>query len=70
MTIVIIWFIIWKIPRFIFSFFSFSQSLVYFGSFLVGMFSVGLVCFFTTLFVVKNTSQNLNDNKVKWQEKL
>jgi hypothetical protein len=68
--LVIIWFIIWKLPRFIFSFFSFSQSLVYFGSFLVGMFSVGLVCFFTTLFVVKNTSQNLNDNKVKWQEKL
>ena len=65
LTIVIFWFILWKIPKFVFSFFSFSQSLIYIGSFLIGMFSVGLVCFYATLFVVKNISQNLNDNKVK-----
>jgi len=64
-TITILWFIIWKIPKFVFSFFTFSQSIIYFGCFLVGMFSVGLVFFYTTLFVVKNVAQNLNDNKVK-----
>lgn len=64
-TIVILWFIIWKIPKFVFSFFTFSQGIVYFGSFMIGMFSVGLVFFYTTLFVVKNISQNLNTGKVK-----
>ena len=64
-TIGILWFIIWKIPKFVFSFFTISQSIVYFGSFLIGMFSVGLVFFYTTLFVVKNISQNLNTGKVK-----
>jgi hypothetical protein len=64
-TIGILWFIIWKIPKFVFSFFTFSQGIIYFGSFLIGMFSVGLVFFYTTLFVVKNISQNLNTGKVK-----
>ena len=64
-TIGILWFIIWKIPKFVFSFFTISQSIVYFGSFLIGMFSVGLAFFYTTLFVVKNISQNLNTGKVK-----
>lgn len=64
-TISSFWFIFWKIPKFIFSFFTFSQSIVYFGSFLIGMFSIGLVFFYTTLFVVKNISQNLNTGKVK-----
>jgi len=64
-TIAILWFIIWKIPKFFFSFFTFSQSIIYFGCFLVGMFSVGIVFFYTTLFVDKNVAQNLNDNKVK-----
>lgn len=63
--IAILWFIVWKIPKFVFSFFTFPQSVIYFGNFLVGMFSVGLVFFYTTLFVVKNVAQNLNDNKVK-----
>jgi hypothetical protein len=33
------------------------------------MFSVGLVFFYTALFVVKNISQNVNTGKVKWQQK-
>ena len=64
-TIGILWFIIWKIPKFVFSFFTFSQSIVYFSSFLIGMFSVGLVIFYTTLFIVKNISQNINTGKVR-----
>jgi hypothetical protein len=64
-TIGILWFIIWKIPKFVFSFFTLSQGIIYFGSFLIGMFSVGLVFFYTTLFVVKNISQNLNTGKLK-----
>lgn len=65
LTIGIFWLMLWKVPKFIFSFFTFSQSIIYIASFLVGMFSVGLVCFYATLFVVKNVSQNLNDNKAK-----
>jgi len=64
-TIAILWFIIWKIPKFIFSFFTFFQSLIYLGSFLIGLFSVGLVFFYSTLFVFRNVAQNINDNKVK-----
>ncbi len=64
-TIGIFWLILWKIPKFIFSFFTLSQSLIYVFSFFIGMFSIGLVCYFTTLFVIKNISQNLNDNKAK-----
>ncbi|MFA5431607.1 MAG: hypothetical protein WC319_01840 [Candidatus Paceibacterota bacterium] len=65
LTIGIFWLILWKIPIFIFSFFTFSQSLIYVISFFIGMFSIGLVCYFTTLFVIKNISQNLNDSKAK-----
>jgi hypothetical protein len=63
LTIGVIWLIFWKIPRFIFSFFTFSQSVIYILSFLIGMFSIGLILFFTTLFIIKNISQNLNDNR-------
>lgn len=63
-TISSFWFIFWKIPKFIFSFFTISQSIIYLSSFLIGMFFVGLIFFYTTLFVVKNISQNLNTGKV------
>ena len=65
LTIGLFWLFLWKIPKFIFSFFTLSQSLIYVFSFLIGMFSIGLVCYFTTLFVLKNISQNLNDNRAK-----
>jgi len=64
-TIGIFWIIFWKLPKFIFSFFTYSQSIIYILSFFIGMFSVGLAFYFATLFVVKNISQNLIDNKVK-----
>ena len=65
----VLWFFIWKMPKFIFSFFAILQNFVYFGSFLAGLFSAGLVLFYTTLFVVKNISQNLNMEKIKQQKK-
>ena len=47
------WLILWKIPRFIFSFFSFSQSLSYFFSLLAGLYLSGIICYFGTFYVVK-----------------
>lgn len=64
-TILFLWLILWKIPKFVFSFFTFSQSITYVTSFFIGLFSAGLICFYTTLFVVKNISQNLDDYKTK-----
>ena len=52
--ILLFWFILWKIPKFVFSFFTLYQSLIYISSFIVGLFSVGVVFFFITLFVAKN----------------
>ena len=62
-TVSFIWLLVWKIPMFVFSFFSFSQNLLYVLSFFAGLFSVGLVCYFSTLFVVKNISQKINKYK-------
>jgi hypothetical protein len=61
LTIGICWVILWKIPKFIFSFFTISQSLIFVFSFLIGVFIIGIASYFTTLFVIKNISQNLND---------
>lgn len=61
--IALLWVVIWKIPMFVFSFFTFSQSITYIPSFIIGIFFSGLTLFFTTLFVVKNISQNLKTNK-------
>ena len=65
------WIILWKIPKFVFSFFEFDQSIIFISSFIIGGFLIGLVCYFVTLFLVKtffyklhvmkeqdNTSQN------------
>jgi hypothetical protein len=64
-TICILLFIIWKIPKFVFSFFTFMQSVGYICSFLIGMFSIGIVFFYTTLFVVKNIAHNIEMGKIK-----
>lgn len=64
-TIAILWLLIWKIPKFVFSFFTFFQSIIYLCSFLIGMFSVGLVFFYSTLFVFKTVAQNINDSKIR-----
>lgn len=64
-TIGIFWLILWKIPKFVFSFFTTSQNLIYVLSFFIGVFAVGLLFFFSTLFIVKNISQNLSDNKLQ-----
>lgn len=61
----ICWFMVWKIPKFIFSFFSFHQIFTYILSILLGMFSFGIISFFSTLFVVKNVSLNINNRELK-----
>jgi len=61
----IAWVMFWKIPSFIFSFFTFSQNMVYVSSFFIGMFSAGLVSFYSTLFIMKNVSQNLTATRFK-----
>lgn len=61
--ILFVWLILWKIPVFVFSFFTFTKILIYNISFLGGMYLVGVVFFFTTLFVMKNYEQFLNDRK-------
>jgi hypothetical protein len=59
-----LWIMVWKIPIFVFSFFELSQGFIYLFSLLIGMFATGLVCFYTTLFVVKGVSKNLSENKI------
>jgi hypothetical protein len=65
LSIGIFWLILWKIPKFLFSFFTISQILIYLISFLIGMFLTGLELFYATLFVVKNFGQNFKVYKVK-----
>lgn len=65
LTILLLWFVLWKIPKFIFSFFSIAQISIYFYSFLLGMFTIGLICFYTTLYVVKGVSKNLSERKLQ-----
>lgn len=64
-TILILWFIMWKIPKFVFSFFTLSQGFIYFFSFLIGMFATGVACFFATLHVMKGISENLSERKLE-----
>ena len=64
-AILFLWFILWKIPKFLFSFFSTAQIFIYFFSFLMGMFATGLICFYTTLYVVKGVSKNLSERKLQ-----
>jgi len=54
------WIIFWEIPKFIFSLFGFTKSFIYTFSFTVGLFTLGLVFFFTCVFILKNIEQNLN----------
>ena len=49
-TKLMIWFYVWKLLKFILSFFTLRQDLFYFLSFLLGMFFSGLFFYFTTLF--------------------
>ena len=51
--IVVLYFCVWKIPSFIFSFFSFTQIIKYLLSFFIGIFATGTVIFFTVVFIMK-----------------
>lgn len=60
-----LWIMVWKIPRFVFSFFELSQGFIYLFSFLIGIFATGFVGFYTTLYVVKGVSKNLSESKTQ-----
>lgn len=64
-TIFIAWLIFWKIPIFVFSFFSITQNIIYVLSFIVGMFTSGLIGFFATLYVVKGIAKNISERKLQ-----
>jgi hypothetical protein len=56
-----LWVLLWKIPQFVFSFFTLRQSLVYFSSFLIGMYLMGFSFYFSSLYLFKKFL------KPKWQ---
>ncbi len=49
----IYWMLLWKIPRFVSSFFTFSQNLIYLSSLTAGMLTMGLIGYFTTLHIAR-----------------
>lgn len=49
----------WKIPSFVFSFFTFGQSIAYIFSFLIGLFSIGILVFMLVMILVKLNSTTL-----------
>jgi len=51
--ILMMWFYIWDLPKFIFSFHTTTQNAFYFLSFLLGMFLSGLCFYFITIFFAK-----------------
>ena len=54
MTIAVLYLCLWKIPSFVFSFFSFAQIIKYLLSFSIGLFVIGTTVFFTVIFLAKN----------------
>jgi hypothetical protein len=45
-TLCMVWFALWKVPVFVFSFFAFSQSVAYLFSFLIGTFVFGILAYY------------------------
>lgn len=60
LTISILWLMVWETPKFIFSFFSLNQNLIYVSSFLFGVLVCGIVFFFLTIYILKKITQNIN----------
>lgn len=52
-SIVLVWAVFWKIPTFLFSFFSFSQFAVYLVSLLFGLFLTGIIGYFLMVIFFK-----------------
>jgi hypothetical protein len=48
-----LWICLWKIPMFVFSFFSLTQDLIYAASFSLGLFVTGVVFYFLTVGLVR-----------------
>lgn len=65
----LLWLMFWEIPKFIFSLFGFTKSLIYIFSFTVGLFVLGLIFFFTLIFILKSIERNLGYNNLKKNDK-
>jgi len=62
--LLVMWLMFWEIPKFIFSLFGFTKSLIYIFSFTVGVFTLGSTFFFTSIFVLKSIEKNLDYNNL------
>lgn len=51
-----LWILFWKIPQFVFSFFSLAQNIIYFISFITGIYLFGMLFYFTVFIFFKNIS--------------
>jgi hypothetical protein len=51
-----VYLIFWKIPVFVFSFFSFGQNISYIVSFLLGLYLIGSVIFILTMILIKRNT--------------
>lgn len=58
-TVFTLWLLLWKFPKFIFSFFSLKQNLIYMINFLCGIITMGIISFGGILFVLKNIPLHL-----------
>lgn len=61
--IIVYWVLLWQIPKFVFSFFSFKEILIFISNFMVGMLSIGLFCYFITVFFLKVIYKLNNSNE-------
>ncbi|MBO9204205.1 MULTISPECIES: RIP metalloprotease [Niastella] len=52
-TIFVMYLALWKIPVFVFSFFSFHQNIIYIASFLLGLYFIGALIFVLAVILVK-----------------
>jgi hypothetical protein len=52
-SVAILYIVLWMVPKFVFSFFTFAQILKYILSFLIGLFLSGITLYFITIWAVK-----------------
>jgi hypothetical protein len=63
-TLFILWLVIWKIPSYIFSFFSLSQAVKYISSLLIGFFLSGIIYYILTLTFAQLNNRNNSKSAV------
>jgi len=65
----LLWLMFWAIPKFVFSLFGLTKSLIYIFSFSLGAFALGVVFFFMVIYVLKSIERNLQYNTYKKDDK-